>query len=221
MKNISIAIDGPSGAGKSTIAKILADRLSYHYLDTGAMYRAITWYCLDRSLNLEDEEEVCAALTEVLLEINRERVLVNGEDVRSEIRSQEITDRVSLVSSYRCVRHFLVDKQRELAQGMNIVLDGRDIGTVVLPEAQVKFYLTASLDARAQRRLQDPKNRSAYSYEEIRKDLERRDYFDSHRKESPLKQAEDAILIDSTDMSIDEVVDRMIGEWERVRCSIE
>ncbi len=214
MANYSIAIDGPSGAGKSTIAKRLAQELEFEYLDTGAMYRAITLYVLEHGVDPDDEAAVCGVLDEIDLSIRGSRVLLNGTDVSEKIRSQLVTTAVSPVSSYRAVRERMVAMQREACHGCNVILDGRDIGTTVLPDASLKFYLTASAQERAFRRLHDQKNKSSNTYEEVLADILRRDRYDSSRDISPLRKAEDAVEIDSTDMSIDEVLTFMKQKWE-------
>ncbi len=209
----SIAIDGPSGAGKSTIAKILAERINFSYLDTGAMYRMFTYYYLSENLDLSDENLVRNHIDKINLKIDKDGFYLNGKKVNKEIRSDQVTKNVSLISSYKDIRENLVDQQRAIASQGNIILDGRDIGTVVLKDADVKFFLTASVDERARRRyeqLNDP----SLSLEAIKKDIERRDAFDSHREISPLRQAEDALLIDSSDYSIEETVELMIEKLE-------
>lgn len=209
----SIAIDGPSGAGKSTIAKILAERINFSYLDTGAMYRMFTYYYLSENLDLSDENLVRKHIDKINLKIDKDGFYLNGKKVNKEIRSDQVTKNVSLISSYKDIRENLVDQQRAIASQGNIILDGRDIGTVVLKDADVKFFLTASVDERARRRyeqLNDP----SLSLEAIKKDIERRDDFDSHREISPLKQAEDALLIDSSNYSIEETVELMIEKLE-------
>ena len=209
----SIAIDGPSGAGKSTIAKILAERINFSYLDTGAMYRMFTYYYLSENLDLSDENLVRKHIDKINLKIDKDGFYLNGKKVNKEIRSDQVTKNVSLISSYKDIRENLVDQQRAIASQGNIILDGRDIGTVVLKDADVKFFLTASVDERARRRyeqLNDP----SLSLEAIKKDIERRDDFDSHREISPLRQAEDALLIDSSDYSIEETVELMIEKLE-------
>lgn len=209
----SIAIDGPSGAGKSTIAKILAERINFSYLDTGAMYRMFTYYYLSENLDLSDENLVRKHIDKINLKIDKDGFYLNGKKVNKEIRSDQVTKNVSLISSYKDIRENLVDQQRAIASQGNIILDGRDIGTVVLKDADVKFFLTASVDERARRRyeqLNDP----SLSLEAIKKDIERRDDFDSHREISPLRQAEDALLIDSSNYSIEETVELMIEKLE-------
>lgn len=205
----SIAIDGPAGAGKSTISKKLAENLGFDYLDTGAMYRAITYYLLKNDLDYNDEDLVNSILGNINITIISHDVILNDENVNTEIRTQEVTNAVSKVSSYKNVRAKLVELQRKIAENQNIVVDGRDIGTVVLPNATLKIFLTASVEERARRRLNDSKSTSNYNFEEIKKDIERRDYFDSHREISPLKKADDAVLIDSSDLSIEETVSKI------------
>lgn len=202
-KIISIAIDGPSGSGKSTIAKELAERLGIHYLDTGAMYRAITLKVLRSGIHPENEEEVSKIAKLAMIHSEDENVFLDGENVNEEIRSEEVTKNVSLVSSYEKVREHLVTLQRKIAKNQSIIVDGRDIGTVVLPNADIKIFLTASLEERAKRRqLQE----GLESLEETMRDLNRRDLADSTREHSPLKQADDAYLYDNTGESLEETV---------------
>lgn len=208
MKHITIAIDGPSGAGKSTIARLLAKKLSIAYLDTGAMYRAVTLYALNHGL--DKEEEICKALAEIHISFDGQIVFLNQEDVSLAIRGQAVTQNVSLISSYPCVRNYLLESQRKIANYSSCILDGRDIGTVVLPDAHYKFFLTASPEVRAQRRYDE--HASSLSYEEVFEDIKRRDTFDSTRPVAPLKQAEDAILIDATNLDIEGVIKKMMEE---------
>lgn len=215
MKFESIAIDGPSGAGKSTVAKALADRLHFEYLDTGAMYRAITWGLLQEQVDVNREGDVKNALPTLEVTVKNHHTYVNGQAVDDYIRTPEITRAVSPVSSYGAVREKMVALQREIAKKSNIILDGRDIGTVVLPNADLKIFLTASPEVRARRRLHDEKNTSRETYQEILENLKKRDDYDSHRKESPLKPAEDSILLESDEMSLREVVDWILQQWEK------
>lgn len=217
--NYSIAIDGPSGAGKSTISKLLAKELGFQYLDTGAMYRALTYYLINKGIDLSDQDQIRAELNNIHLDMEGDEVLMNDQDVSQEIRSSQVTNAVSQVSSYKAVREFLVHLQRQIANNKNTILDGRDIGTVVIPDAFLKFFLTASVDERAKRRFYDKANTSDLSLDTIRQQIEERDYKDSHREISPLKQADDAILIDSTDMTIEEVINFMKETWENKKCS--
>ena len=188
MKTISVAIDGPAGAGKSTIARRLAEELGYRYVDTGAIYRTVAYF-------MEyDENDV-------------QHMLMNGMDVTDDIRTQDISQKASLISAHACVREMLLDMQREVAQKYNVIMDGRDIGTVVLPKATVKIFLTASAEIRAKRRCDElnAKGQKA-NYATVLKEIQQRDYQDSHREIAPLKMARDSIKVDTTDMTIDEAV---------------
>ncbi len=205
----AITIDGPSGAGKSTIAKKLANRLGYEYLDTGAMYRYITLYLINNKIDLTNKDLVCE-LIQKNGTLKDEFKLLDSE-TNMDIRSKQVTRNVSLVSSYDCVRTFLVELQREISDNTNIVLDGRDIGSVVLPNAEFKFYLTASEQERARRRYLQYKDSSTDTYEEILKDIIRRDAYDMNREISPLVIPKNATIIDSTDLTIDETIDKMLG----------
>lgn len=204
----SIAIDGPAGAGKSTVAKALAKKLNFNYLDTGAMYRVYTYYYLSNNINIEDEKLVESHIKNIDMKIIDGEFYLNGKNVNKEIRDSEVTLNVSLVSSYKSVRENLVEKQRQISKNSNIILDGRDIGTHVLTNADIKFFLTATAEIRAQRRY-DESDKSKMSYEDVLKDIKRRDLYDSSRTISPLRQAEDAILIDSSEMNVEEVVETM------------
>lgn len=209
--NFQVAIDGPASAGKSTIAKILATNLHYIYVDTGAMYRAITLAAKLAGISYADEAGVAALLSVTRLRFEPgtpvQRVFLNDDDVTEAIRSTEITNNVSLVSSYAAVRTDLVNRQREIANSQNVIMDGRDIGTTVLPEAPVKIFLVASVDERAQRRYQENLAKGmSVDLETLKAEIEARDYKDSHRDISPLIQADDAILVDTTGHGIDEVV---------------
>lgn len=207
----SIAIDGPAGAGKSTIAKLLAKELSYIYVDTGAMYRAMAIYFNENKVNPEDEAAVSKAVENVNIDIEykdgSQQVILNGTNVTHLLREEEIGKMASKTSKYKAVRTKLVDLQRELARKNAVIMDGRDIGSVVLKDAFLKIFLTATSDARAKRRYDEliAKGEAA-DFEVIKKDIEDRDYEDSHREISPLKQAEDAVLVDSSNMTIEEVV---------------
>lgn len=203
-----IAIDGPAGAGKSTVAKKVAEQLGFVYLDTGAMYRAITLKVLNSRINIDSEEAVYRAAREGVLDFEKEGILLDGVLVEKEIRSPEVTKNVSQVSAYGKVREVLVDMQREISKGKSSVVDGRDIGTVVFPEAWLKIFLTASVDERAERRYKEIGGK--ISLEEIKKAIEERDYMDSHREVSPLKQAEDAILLDTTSKNIEQVTAEIV-----------
>lgn len=210
----NIAIDGPAGAGKSTIAKKLAKELGYVYVDTGAMYRAMAYYFLTNDISSDDEAAIAKACKNVNVSIayknNEQQVLLNGDNISDKIRNEEVGNMASATSVYPVVRTKLVELQRQLAQKENVIMDGRDIGTVVLPNANVKIYLTASSKVRAQRRFDELTEKGiSCEFDEIEKDIIDRDYRDMHRETSPLKQADDAVLLDSSDMDIDAVVEKM------------
>ena len=210
--SFNIAIDGPAGAGKSTIAKQLAKELSFIYVDTGAMYRSMALYFMRNGIAKEDEAAISDACKTVEVSIayenGEQQVLLNGENVSKEIRKEEVGKMASATSVYKEVRKKLVELQQKLAADKDVIMDGRDIGTCVLPNAQVKIYLTASVETRAERRYQELLEKgAACDLEVIKKDIADRDYQDMHREISPLKQAEDAILVDSSDMGIEEVVE--------------
>ena len=208
----AIAIDGPAGAGKSTIAKLLAKQLGYVYVDTGAKYRAMAVYFSQNDINPDDENAINGAVDNIDISIEYkdgvQQVILNGENVTSLLRTEETGKMASKTSKYAAVRTKLVALQRGLAKKTDVIMDGRDIGTCVLPNAQVKIYLTASVETRAERRYQELLEKgAACDLEVIKKDIADRDYQDMHREISPLKQAEDAILVDSSDMGIEEVVE--------------
>lgn len=209
---INIAIDGPSAAGKSSIADILASRLSYVHLDTGAMYRAVAYYLIQNGIKLDDEEKIVAALKDISLKINGDgRVYINGEDVTDMLRTESISLAASDVSKYDAVRKYLVSLQQEMAASKGYILDGRDIGTVVLKDAEVKIYLVASSEERAKRRVsQNAAKGIICDYDKVLDDIKKRDYQDMHRAISPLTKAQDAIEIDTSDLTIDEVVDYIL-----------
>ncbi|WP_330618137.1 (d)CMP kinase [Pseudobutyrivibrio sp.] len=213
---MNVAIDGPAGAGKSTIAKAIAAKMGYVYVDTGAMYRAMALYFLRAGIASNDEAKISSVVDDISVSIKYEdgaqHVILNGEDVTGLIRTEEVGNMASASSVYAPVRSKLVALQQELAKTTDVIMDGRDIGTVVLPNADVKIFLTASVECRAKRRFDEllAKGMEA-DFDKIAKDIEERDYRDSHREISPLKQAEDAILVDSSDMTIDEVVNTIIG----------
>ncbi len=219
---MQVAIDGPASAGKSTVAKIVANKLSFVYIDTGAMYRACTLIARDHDLEYGNEKGILAAIDEdgIKLEPGEkgQKVIVAGKDVSLEIRTPEITAHVSEVSALPGVRAKMVDLQRQLAVSTNVIMDGRDIGTTVLPKADVKIFLVASARSRAERRMLDWQEKgieAKQSLEEIEADISKRDYLDSHREISPLKKADDAIEIDSTHMTIDQVVDAILTEIKK------
>lgn len=204
----NIAIDGPSAAGKSTIAKRLAKELGYAHLDTGAMYRCVAYASLQQHLAVDDEAGLAAMMDTLHIDFDTEgHILLNGEDVSTQIRTNEISMRTSKVAMLPKVRLRLVAMQRQIAKDKGYIMDGRDIGTVVLPDAEVKIYMVASVQARAERRYQEYINKQIEAdFDEIYKDIEQRDYQDSHRAVSPLRKADDAVEIDTSYMTIDEVV---------------
>lgn len=207
--SFAVAIDGPSGAGKSSLAKKLAQHYGLFYIDTGAMYRAIALYAMRRGIEPKDHENVVPLLREIYLELRCENgeqhLYMNGEDVTQEVRKEAVGMGAAGVSSCGQVRAFLVDWQRALAQQEDIIMDGRDIGTVVLPNAQVKIFLTASAAVRAQRRyLELCEKGQQTTYEQVLADVEKRDYEDTHRAQSPLCQAQDAVLVDTSECDFDE-----------------
>lgn len=212
MSNFIIALDGPSGSGKSTIANILAKKLKISYLNTGSMYRAVTLFFLENNIKKSDKIDI-DLLRKINIDINEDRVFLNEKDVSDKIRNKEVTENVSWVSSIFLVRKYLVDMQRKISQNKSIILDGRDIGTVVFPNAKYKFFLVASSEVRAKRRYEQ--NEIDKSLEEIQKDIEKRDYLDSHREISPLKKAEDAIEIDSSNLTIDETIEEIINKMDK------
>lgn len=215
MTTYNIAIDGPAGAGKSTIAKRAAKQLGFIYVDTGAMYRAMALYLLRKGIDRTDEKAIEASCFDMDISLQYEngeqKVLLNGEDVSGLIRTEEVSSMTSAISVYVPVRQKLLELQRELAQTKNVIMDGRDIGTCVLPNAQTKIYLTASSHVRAVRRFKELQEKGQMcNLEEIEQDIIERDYRDMHREIAPLKQAEDAVLIDSSQMNIDQVVEAII-----------
>ena len=212
----NIAIDGPAGAGKSTIAKLVAAKLGFIYVDTGAMYRAMALYFLENGIQPEDEAKVSAACGQIDISLRYQdgvqQVILNGEDVSGKIRTEAVGNAASVVSAYRAVRQALLALQQNLAKTSNVIMDGRDIGTCVLPEAQTKIYLTASSHVRAIRRYKELTEKGQMcNLEEIEQDIIDRDYRDMHREIAPLTQAEDAVLLDSSAMTIDQVVDGIIA----------
>ena len=212
---MNIAIDGPAGAGKSTIARLAAKRLGFLYVDTGAMYRAIALYLLDTETDTDDPDALKDALDQIRINIVYEQdvqhVFLNLQDVSAEIRSEKVGNMASRTSQIKVVREKLLDLQRDIARENNVIMDGRDIGTNILPDAELKIFLTASVDVRARRRYDELRNMGEWpDLEVIKSDIEQRDYQDMNREIAPLKQAEDAVLIDSSEMSIDEVVDEII-----------
>lgn len=220
--SFQIAIDGPAGAGKSTIARRVAENLHFVYIDTGAMYRALGLYFAEKNIPIDNETEIennlCGAEISLKMINGEQHVLLNGSDVNDRIRTEKAGMAASKVSTYRAVRKKLVERQQEIAGSLDVVMDGRDIGTVVLKDAQLKIFLTASPHVRALRRLKDLKARGQTAdLEEIERDICARDEQDMNRTESPLRQAEDAILVDSSEMTIDEVTARILELAEQKR----
>ena len=220
-KTYSIAIDGPAGAGKSTIAKALSKELGYHYVDTGAIYRTVAYFLDLLGVSPKDADGVERYIDELTINIEydeegKQHMIMNGMDVSDEIRTQDISQKASLVSAHKVVRDVLLDMQRDVAKKHNVIMDGRDIGTVVLPKATVKIYLTASAEVRAKRRTDEliAKGQKA-DFNQTLKDIQQRDYQDMNRPIAPLKQAKDAVLLDTSDMDIPAVIaemKRIVGE---------
>ncbi|MFN2101576.1 (d)CMP kinase [Finegoldia dalianensis] len=204
----SVTVDGPSGSGKSTVCKLISNILNIEYLDTGSMYRSLAYFCLKENINLEDEEEVMHVLNNFEITFESSKIKVNGEFLRDKIRTNDVSMAASKVSTYYSVRERLVEIQRQIASNKAIIIDGRDAGTNILKNADYKFYLDASPEVRAKRRFNEQKDDS--SYETILKDIKLRDEQDKNRKYAPLKRAEDAVYINSDDMNIDEVVEKII-----------
>lgn len=231
MKYYSIAIDGPAASGKSTAAKIIAKKLGFLYVDTGAMYRGVTLLMLEEHLDPKLREDAISVLDRCDIKEDREgHVFLNGRDVTERVRMSDVSNSVSYACAHKEVREKLVELQRELAKGENVIMDGRDIGTVVLQDATLKVYQVASSLARAIRRQKEnvEKGISNQSVEEIQAEIEKRDYIDSHRKNSPLRKASDAIEVDTSDMTIQEEVDCIIDlfrkkigeeEWKHLELS--
>ena len=225
-KNIfSVAIDGPSGAGKSTLAKAVAAKLDILYVDTGAIYRTIGCYVKEKGIHPRDNEAVIALLPEIHIEMRYaedglQHMILNGKDVTTEIRQNEISQYASDVSAIPEVRTFLLEMQRQFARENSVIMDGRDIGTVVLPDAEVKVFLTAPLAERARRRFVELEQRGTpRAYEDVLREMEQRDYNDSHRAAAPLRQAEDAVLLDTGELNFDEslaallaIIRKKVGE---------
>ena len=209
---ICVAIDGPAAAGKSTVAKLVAKSKGYTYIDTGAMYRAFTWYCLSKGVNCEDEAACCALIPEVFIELKPNNiVLCNNIDVTHEIRLPNVSSNVSYIASYKDIRLALVNLQRAMAEKDSVVMDGRDIGTYVLPNAEIKIFQIATVDTRAKRRFEENKEKGIEcTYEDIVNDVKQRDKIDSGRAFAPLKPAKDSIMLDTSNMSVEEVVNAII-----------
>ncbi|EEK62941.1 MULTISPECIES: (d)CMP kinase [Bacillus] len=215
-KRISIAIDGPAAAGKSTVAKVVAKELCYVYIDTGAMYRTLTYAALEQKVDIENEEQLMEVVKNVNIEFqqgeNTQLVFLNGQDVSEVIRTPDVTNRVSIVAKHRLVREEMVRRQQELAKKGGVVMDGRDIGTHVLPDAEVKIFMLASVEERAERRHLENLNKGFDSnLEQLKEEIAQRDKLDSEREVSPLKKADDALELDTTSLSIEEVVQKIMS----------
>lgn len=216
-KIIAIAIDGPAAAGKSTVAKMVAKKLSYIYIDTGAMYRALTLAALENNISLNDEDKLVTLLSQINIELIQsdqgQRVLVNEEDVTLDIRSQKVTNQVSYVAKHPKIRKEMVKRQQALANKRGVVMDGRDIGTHVLPAAELKFFLIATVAERAKRRYEENIQKGfPTDLEELKREIEERDLMDSKRETAPLIKADDAIEIDTTSLSIDDVAQTILNK---------
>ncbi len=219
MERLIITIDGPAGTGKSTAARELASRLGLPFLDTGAMYRAVAWRCLKNGISFDDESQIVKQARQIRFEFSKNRLLIDGNDPGDELRSDEISRAASVVATFPAVREVLVEQQRKLAGEYSLVSEGRDQGTVVFPQANCKFFLTASPDVRAERRWNDLRaGNPAISKEMILREIEQRDERDRNRKAAPLKPAEDAIIIDNSNKTREEVVSLMV---ENVRKTMQ
>ena len=210
---IAVAIDGPAAAGKSTVAKKVAEIRGYTYIDTGAMYRAFTWYCLRKGVDCQDEQACVALIPEVNIELKPGHVvLCNGIDVSKDIRQTDVSGNVSYIASYKDIRLALVELQRKMAETDSVIMDGRDIGTYVLPNADVKIFQIASVETRAVRRYEENISKGiACTYEDIERDVRTRDYIDSHRAFAPLKPAADSVLLDTSYLDVDQVVQEVLN----------
>jgi len=225
-EKINVAIDGPAGAGKSTVARELASRLGYVYIDTGAMYRALTWKAIESGAGCEDEASLAEILQKMELELRNNNgmpeIIVDGRNVTDEVRLPEITNNVSYTARHPHIRKYMVQKQQELAAKGGTVMDGRDIGTAVLPEAEVKFFLNATVEERAARRHEEQLGKGMDSdLELLKSEISRRDMLDSERETAPLKKADDAEEVDTTKMSIKEVVDYLYSRIRRKLAAYE
>ncbi len=214
MKNIAVAVDGPAGSGKSTVAKLIAKNMNIVYIDTGAMYRSVGLYCIENGIDTKNEKAVCSVLDDIKMDIKAQMggqtIFLNGVDVTSKVRTQEAGRAASDVAVILAVREKLVQIQRNMAKGTSVIMDGRDIGTNVLPKAEVKIFLNASVEERAKRRVgellalgENP------DFDEVKEQIRKRDENDTNRKHNPLRKAEDAVEIDTTGMTIDEVIDKI------------
>ena len=218
MKNLIVAIDGPAGSGKSTIAKLLAKKYDLTYIDTGAMYRMITLYLLENNIDFDDLKEVERVLNTVNLDMQGDKFYLDNVDVSTKIREKRINDNVSKVASIKIVRSNLVDLQRKISNNKDVILDGRDVGTVIFPNAQVKIFLIASPEERARRRYNEfLEKKTEITYDEVLKSIKERDHIDSTRDESPFVKADDAIELDSTNLTIEDVVNFISKEIEKAK----
>lgn len=218
MKNLIVAIDGPAGSGKSTIAKLLAKKYDLTYIDTGAMYRMITLYLLENNIDFDDLKEIEKVLNTVNLDMQGDKFYLNSVDVSTKIREKRINDNVSKVASIKIVRSNLVDLQRKISNNKDVILDGRDVGTVIFPNAQVKIFLIASPEERARRRYNEfLEKKTEITYDEVLKSIKERDHIDSTRDESPFVKADDAIELDSTNLTIEDVINFISKEIEKAK----
>ena len=218
MKNLIVAIDGPAGSGKSTIAKLLAKKYDLTYIDTGAMYRMITLYLLENNIDINDLKGVERVLNTVNLDMQGDKFYLDNVDVSTKIREKRINDNVSKVASIKIVRSNLVDLQRKISNNKDVILDGRDVGTVIFPNAQVKIFLIASPEERARRRYNEfLEKKTEITYDEVLKSIKERDHIDSTRDESPFVKADDAIELDSTNLTIEDVINFISKEIEKAR----
>jgi len=218
MKNLIVAIDGPAGSAKSTIAKLLAKKYDLTYIDTGAMYRMITLYILENNIDINDLKEVERVLNTVNLDMQGDKFYLDNVDVSTKIREKRINDNVSKVASIKIVRSNLVDLQRKISNNKDVILDGRDVGTVIFPNAQVKIFLIASPEERARRRYNEfLEKKTEITYDEVLKSIKERDHIDSTRDESPFVKADDAIELDSTNLTIEDVINFISKEIEKAK----
>jgi len=218
MNNLIVAIDGPAGSGKSTIAKLLAKKYNLTYIDTGAMYRMITLYLLENNIDISDLKEVERVLNTVNLDMQGDKFYLDNVDVSTKIREKRINDNVSKVASIKIVRSNLVDLQRKISNNKDVILDGRDVGTVIFPNAQVKIFLIASPEERARRRYNEfLEKKTEITYDEVLKSIKERDHIDSTRDESPFVKADDAIELDSTNLTIEDVINFISKEIEKAK----
>ena len=218
MNNLIVAIDGPAGSGKSTIAKLLAKKYDLTYIDTGAMYRMITLYLLENNIDISDLKEVERVLNTVNLDMQGDKFYLDNVDVSTKIREKRINENVSKVASIKIVRSNLVDLQRKISNNKDVILDGRDVGTVIFPNAQVKIFLIASPEERARRRYNEfLEKKTEITYDEVLKSIKERDHIDSTRDESPFVKADDAIELDSTNLPIEDVVNFISKEIEKAK----